>query len=108
MSSVDNVLIKNKLETTSLFDIKESKISFKKEKENAKSLNTTDVSFLSENYKRTDKYGNPIVKKNKQHKVTFSDQFPDKGIAVVSKVESYKKHNVLDEKQELCFKCVVF
>ena len=108
MSSVDNVFLKNKLENSSLLETKRKKSYLKMDKEKERSLNTTDVSFLSETTKRTDKYGIPIVKKNKQHKVTFSDQFQDQGIAEISRVESYSKHNLLEEKQELCFKCTIF
>ena len=45
---------------------------------------------------RKDFYGNKISRKSKTHKVTFRDEEPNKTIADIKLVESYKKYN-LDE-----------
>ena len=57
---------------------------------------------------RNDKYGTPIIKNKKQHKVTFSDQFVNERVlAQVNKVESYKLYNTLKEESH-CFNCIFF
>ena len=43
---------------------------------------------------RIDMFGNQIIPGNKKHKIVFADEIaPNKGIAKVYYVESYKKYN---------------
>jgi hypothetical protein len=57
-----------------------------------------DSSKKMDDKKRTDKYGNLISKKNKSHKVTFTDQVDkNKKLADINIVTSYKQYNRIDE-----------
>lgn len=60
---------------------------------------------------RFDKFGNKIVHGGKKHKITFVDEFyPNRNIARIVLVESYKKYNhaTYDESNESICHCSLF
>ena len=56
-----------------------------------------NIKEYSNNNKRMDKLGNPIIKKGKQ-KVTFIDKISNKKFEDVIKIESFKDYNKTEEK----------
>ncbi len=61
-------------------------------KKNAKQ--NIDLYFLP---KRIDRFGIPIIKGSKKHKVTFIDKIVKKNFVEVIKIESYKEYNKMEE-----------
>ena len=59
--------------------------------------------------KRHDKFGNPIIKKKKAHKISFADQFPNLGkLSQVNKVLSLKTYNLNNNDiPSNCFMCLI-
>ena len=53
-----------------------------------------DLYFLP---KRVDRFGSPITKGGKKHKVTFIDKITKKNFADVIKIESFKEENKMEE-----------
>ena len=53
-----------------------------------------DLYFLP---KRVDRFGTPINKGGKNHKVTFIDKIVKKNFAEVIKIESFKEYNKMEE-----------
>lgn len=75
-------------------------------------------SLLNEKYRRSetegtiriDKFGNPILKEKKSHKISFADQFPSEGKTFldINKVDSYKRFNSSEEEvRSYCFSCLL-
>jgi hypothetical protein len=64
----------------------------------------------SEGASRTDKFGNPILKEKKSHKISFADQVPSNGrtFLEINKVASYKRFNSAEEEVKgYCFSCLI-
>ena len=56
---------------------------------------------------RKDKFGTPIYKNKKIHKISFSDQFKnERNFVQISKIESHRNENLVEEKK--CLNCVLF
>ena len=53
-----------------------------------------DLYFLP---KRVDRFGSPIIKGDKKHKVTFIDKIVKKNFTEVIKIESFKEYNKMEE-----------
>ena len=72
------------------------------------SFNTTLDNNKQIDSARKDKYGNPILKKNKIHKISFSDQFNnERSLVQISKIESYKTFNNAEEQEKKCLNCIL-
>ena len=56
--------------------------------------NNIDFYFLP---KRVDRFGTPIIKGGKNHKVTYIDKIVKKNFVEVIKIESYKEFNKMEE-----------
>ncbi len=61
---------------------------------NKNSKKNIDLYFLP---KRIDRFGIPIIKGSKKHKVTFIDKIVKKNFVEVIKIESYKEYNKMEE-----------
>ena len=94
--------------TKSIGDDDNIKLDFKSNKLNFNSLNSTVEYINSPISTRKDKFGNPIIKKKKTHKISFSDQFKnERSLVQISKVQSYK--NIISEdKEKKCLNCIIF
>lgn len=66
---------------------KETKIKFNNNIESTKNISLGNLR------QRKDSFGNPISKKNKNHKVTFIDQFEKQKLAEIKNVKSYRNYN---------------
>ena len=67
---------------------KETKIKL-----NNNNNNTTKNISLGNFRQRKDSFGNPISKKNKNHKVTFIDEIEKRKLAEIKSVKSYRNYN---------------
>jgi hypothetical protein len=77
-------------------------------KDKFKSLNSSTNEVLTKDSNRKDKYGNPIIKNNKIHKISFSDQFGNEmSLVQVNKVQSLKSINNIEEQDRKCINCIV-
>ena len=73
-----------------------------------KSFNNPTNEILTKDANRKDKYGNPILKNNKVHKISFSDQFKnERSLVQVNKVESFKYLNNIEEQERKCINCII-
>jgi hypothetical protein len=77
-------------------------------KDKFKSLNSSTNEAFKKDSNRKDKYGNPIIKNNKIHKISFSDQFVnERSLVQVNKVESFKSLNNIEDHDRKCINCIV-
>lgn len=76
--------------------------------DNFKSLRSSPNEVFTKESNRKDKYGNPIVKNNKVHKISFSDQFTnERSLVQVNKVESFKPFNNIEKDERKCINCII-
>eukprot|EP00347_Sterkiella_histriomuscorum_P020707 403336787 len=65
-------------------------------------ISSTSNQSAAGQLKRLDKYGNPIKRGGKTHRIVFADnKFVNKPIKEIHEVESYKYENLSDKKQKL-------
>ena len=75
------------------------------------SFNTSESSIKKSSLnRRFDKFGIPILKMKKLHKVSFSDQFPhERNLVEEIMIESFKTYNIInDDESKWCLSCRIY
>ena len=118
MSTLDQSINTSNLNSASTgkYDIEINIIShYKNCRENLSSINNSKQINIDAYLKRIrkDKYGNPISRKTKQHKVSFLDEFEKTGrefieVKVVQSIKEFYNITRVDVEGKKCFGCNIF